>query len=381
MARFLVIPDSFKGTLSARQVCRVMDKAILRQFPGAEVIGIPAADGGEGTAEAFLSVLGGQSRAETVCGPLGTPVKAVYGLLSDGSAVIDMASCAGLPLAGSRKDPEKATTYGVGQLLRSALDRGAKRLLLGLGGSATNDGGCGMAAACGVQFLDGEGQAFVPTGGTLERIASIDLSRLDPRLREAELTALCDIDSPLCGPTGAAAMFSPQKGADPAMTARLEAGLQHLRAVWQAQTGQDLQEISGGGAAGGMGAGVCAFLGGRLRPGMDTLLDLADFEALARGAAMIFTGEGCLDEQSLRGKAVVALARRAKALGVPVVAVVGGVRGDMAAIYGCGITAVFPINRQPQPLCESAAHAEENLARTMDDILRLLAARGEGRKE
>ena len=290
-----------------------------------------------------------------------------------------MASCAGLTLAGNQKDPEKATTYGVGQLLRSALDRGAKRLLLGLGGSATNDGGCGMAAACGVQFLDEEGRAFVPTGGTLERIASIDLSRLDPRLREAELTALCDIDSPLCGPAGAAAVFSPQKGADPAMTARLEAGLQHLRAVWQAQTGQDLQEISGGGAAGGMGAGVCAFLGGRLRPGMDMLLDLADFETLARGAELIFTGEGCLDEQSLRGKAVVALARRAKALGVPVVAVVGGVRGDMAAIYRCGITAVFPINRQPQPLRESAAHAEENLARTMDDILRLLAARREGR--
>lgn len=226
MARFLVIPDSFKGTLSARQVCRVMDRAILRQFPGAEVVGIPAADGGEGTAEAFLSVLGGESRAETVCGPLGTPVQAAYGLLSDGSAVIDMASCAGLPLAGNQKDPEKTTTYGVGQLLRSALDRGAKRLLLGLGGSATNDGGCGMAAACGVRFLDGKGRAFVPTGGTLERIASIDLSRLDPRLREAELTALCDIDSPLCGPTGAAAMFSPQKGADPAMTARLEAGLQ-----------------------------------------------------------------------------------------------------------------------------------------------------------
>lgn len=378
MSKYVLIPDSFKGTMSSLEICRIVEEEIRRQEPEAEICAIPVADGGEGTVDAFLTAVGGERISVACTGPYGEPITAFYAMLPDGSAVVEMAAAAGLPMVGENRNAEQTTTYGVGQLIAHAAAHGARRIVLALGGSATNDGGCGMAAACGVRFLDGEGRAFVPTGGTLERIASIDLSRLDPRLREAELTALCDIDSPLCGPTGAAAMFSPQKGADPAMTARLEAGLQHLRAVWQAQTGQDLQEISGGGAAGGMGAGVCAFLGGRLRPGMDMLLDLADFEALARGAALIFTGEGCLDDQSLRGKAVVALARRAKALGVPVVAVVGGVRGDMAAIYGCGITAVFPINRQPQPLRESAAHAEENLARTMDDILRLLA-RSEGR--
>lgn len=378
MRKILVIPDSFKGTLSARKVCRVMDKAILRQFPDAETVCIPAADGGEGTAEAFLSVLGGTTVSETVQGALGQRVHATYGILPDGTAVLDMASCAGLPLAGERNDPELSGTFGVGQLILSALDHGAKGILLGLGGSATHDGGCGMAAACGVRFLDRRGFSMTPNGGMLHWIARIDTSTLDPRLREIPITALCDIDNPICGPTGAAAMFAPQKGADAAMVSRLERGLAHLADLWKTQTGQDLQDIPGGGAAGGMGAGVCAFLGGTLRPGMDTLLDAADFEALARDADCIFTGEGCLDGQSLHGKAVIALARRAKPLGVPVIAVVGGSRGDLQPVYESGVTAVFSVNRLPQPLSESAPHTAENLALTMDNILRLLAAR-EGR--
>lgn len=375
MQKILVIPDSFKGTLTARQVCRILDKAILRQLPHAETICIPAADGGEGTAEAFLSVLGGVTVAETVQGPHGQTVSAVYGLLSDGTAVLDMASCAGLTLAGNHLDPEKTTTYGVGQLILSALEHGAKRILLGLGGSATHDLGCGMAAACGARFYDGEGQTFVPTGGTLHRVASIDLSHMDARLETTPLTALCDIDNPLLGPEGAARMFAPQKGADEAMLPRLEAGSRHLSQLWLAQTGQDLQSISGGGAAGGMGAGVCAFFRGSLRPGMDALLDAADFETLARDADLIFTGEGCLDGQSLHGKAVISLARRAKALGVPVAALVGGVRGDPAPLYECGVTAIFPINPLPQTLEESAPFAADYLARTADSVLRLLAAR------
>lgn len=375
MQKILVIPDSFKGTLSARQVCRVMDKAILKAFPHAETICIPAADGGEGTAQAFLSVLGGVTVSEAVQGPHGQEISAVYGILPDGTAVLDMASCAGLPLAGASNDPEKSTTFGVGQLICSAVSHGAKRILLGLGGSATHDGGCGMAAACGVRFLDENGNAFVPVGGTLQSIARIDTANLLPALRSIPITALCDIDNPICGSTGAAAMFAPQKGADDAMVARLESGLAHLAHLWKMQTGQDLQSIPGGGAAGGMGAGVCAFLGGKLRPGMDALLDAADFEALARDASCIFTGEGCLDAQSLHGKAVIALAKRAKPLGIPVIAVVGGSRGDLQAVYECGVTAVFSINRLPQPLSQSAPNAADNLASTMDNILRLLGLR------
>lgn len=375
MQKILVIPDSFKGTLTARQVCRILDKAILRQLPHAETICIPAADGGEGTAEAFLSVLGGVTVAETVQGPWGQPISAVYGLLADGTAVLDMASCAGLTLTRNHLNPEKTTTYGVGQLILSALEHGAKRILLGLGGSATHDLGCGMAAACGARFYDAGGQTFVPTGGTLHRVASMDLSPMDARLATTPLTALCDIDNLLLGPEGAARMFAPQKGADEAMLLRLEAGTQHLSQLWLAQTGQNLQSIPGGGAAGGMGAGVCAFFRGCLRPGMDALLDTADFEALARDADLIVTGEGCLDGQSLHGKAVISLARRAKELGVPVVALVGGVRGDPAPLYECGVTAIFPINPLPQTLEESAPFAADYLARTADSVLRLLAAR------
>ena len=212
MAKYVLIPDSFKGTLSSEDICRIASEEILRLEPEAEICAIPVADGGEGTVDAFLAAVGG-TRAEVPCtGPCGQEVMGFYGLLPDGTAVVEMAAAAGLPLAGACRDPEKTTTYGVGQLMAHALSRGAKRLVLGLGGSATNDGGCGAAAALGAEFLDAEGRAFVPTGGTLTQIAHIRMKGLRETLAGAEVTVMCDIDNPLCGPAGAAAVFGPQKG-------------------------------------------------------------------------------------------------------------------------------------------------------------------------
>ena len=372
MHNILLIPDSFKGTLSSRQVCETMARAIGNRLPRATVRSIPVADGGEGTVEAFLTALGGEKVEATVCGPLFAPMKSFYGLLPDGTAVIEMAACAGLPLAGSKKNPERTTTYGVGQLIVDALDKGARKFLIGLGGSATNDGGCGCAAACGVRFFEANGSSFVPSGRNLTDIMAIDMKEADPRLKECTFTVLCDIDNPLCGETGASAVFGPQKGADEAMIKRLDEGLRHLAWLWKRDLGCDLLNLPGGGAAGGMGAGMAAFFGGTLRPGIDLLLDTVGFDTLAKDADLIFTGEGCLDGQTLRGKAVAGVARRAKALSLPVIAVVGGSKGDLAPLYDQGLTAAFSINRLPQPLEESAPHTTENLEYTMDNILRLL---------
>ncbi len=371
MSTYLLIPDSFKGTLSSRQVCAAMRRAILRRDPRAVIHTVPVADGGEGTVEAFLTALGGEKVTCRSSDPFGRPLEAQYGLLPDGTAVLEMAACAGLPLAGEAKNPEKTTTFGVGTLLLDALDRGARNFLLGLGGSATNDGGCGCAAACGARFFDKTGTPFVPAGGTLKDIAAMDCSAMDARLAECTFTILCDIDNPLCGPRGAAAVFAPQKGADQAMVARLDAGLAHLASFWD----KALLTLPGGGAAGGMGAGMAAFFGGRLRPGIDLLLDTVDFDRLAAGCDVIFTGEGCLDGQTLSGKAVCGVARRAKPLGVPVMAVVGGSRGDLDALYDNGLTAAFAINRLPLPLEESAGDSERNIEHVMDNILRLWEAK------
>lgn len=340
MAKYVLIPDSFKGTLSSEDICRIASEEILRLEPEAEICAIPVADGGEGTVDAFLAAVGG-TRAEVPCtGPCGQEVMGFYGLLPDGTAVVEMAAAAGLPLAGACRDPEKTTTYGVGQLMAHALSRGAKRLVLGLGGSATNDGGCGAAAALGAEFLDAEGRAFVPTGGTLTQIAHIRMKGLRETMAGAEVTVMCDIDNPLCGPAGAAAVFGPQKGADAAMVARMDAGLRHLAETLEKDVGMEVLTLAGGGSAGGFGAGAAAFFGGQLRMGIDVVLDLTDFDRKCRGASLVITGEGHLDSQSLRGKTVVGVARRARALGVPAAALVGGCETALDAVYAEGVRRV-----------------------------------------
>ena len=374
MAKYVLIPDSFKGTLSSEDICRIASEEILQLEPEAEICAIPVADGGEGTVDAFLAAVGG-TRAEVPCtGPCGQEVMGFYGLLPDGTAVVEMAAAAGLPLAGACRDPEKTTTYGVGQLMAHALSRGAKRLVLGLGGSATNDGGCGAAAALGAEFLDAEGRAFVPTGGTLNQIAYIRMKGLRETLAGAEVTVMCDIDNPLCGPAGAAAVFGPQKGADAAMVARMDAGLRHLAEMLEKDVGMEVLTLAGGGSAGGFGAGAAAFFGGQLRMGIDVVLDLTDFDRKCRGASLVITGEGHLDSQSLRGKTVVGVARRARALGVPAAAVVGGCETALDAMYAEGVSGVFPIHPALCTWPQAAARTEEDLRFTMGNLLRFMAA-------
>lgn len=375
MEKILLVPDSFKGTLPSRQVCQVMAGQLRRFFPQAQVKSIPVADGGEGSVEAFLAAAGGERRTRTVTGPFGEPVEAFYGVLGDGrTAVIEMAACAGLPLAEGRLNPERATTYGVGELLLAAKEAGCTKAILGLGGSCTNDGGVGAAAALGAKFTRADGAAFIPTGGTLGEIAALDVSPVAQALQGMELTAMCDIDNPLYGEAGAAAVFAPQKGADAAMVARLDAGLRHLGQVAARCLGRDFSHLPGTGAAGGLGFGMAAFCGAQLRMGIDAVLDAVGFDSLLPGTDMVFTGEGKIDSQSARGKVVSGVAVRCRKAGVPVVAVVGQIGQGFEEMYQQGLTAVFSINRAAQPFAESRFHAGENLALTMENIARLLAA-------
>lgn len=375
MEKILLVPDSFKGTLSSRQVCQVMAGQLRRFFPQAQVKSIPVADGGEGSVEAFLAAAGGERRTRTVTGPFGEPVEAFYGVLGDGrTAVIEMAACAGLPLAEGRLNPERATTYGVGELLLAAKEAGCTKAILGLGGSCTNDGGVGAATALGAKFTRADGAAFIPTGGTLGEIAALDVSPVAQALQGMELTAMCDIDNPLYGEAGAAAVFAPQKGADAAMVARLDAGLRHLGQVSARCLGRDFSHLPGAGAAGGLGFGMAAFCGAQLRMGIDAVLDAVGFDSLLPATDVVFTGEGKIDSQSARGKVVSGVAVRCRKAGVPVVAVVGQIGQGFEEMYQQGLTAVFSINRAAQPFAESRFHAGENLALTMENIARLLAA-------
>lgn len=375
MKKAVLIPDSFKGTLSSTEICSIMKERIHTYYPGCEVVSIPVADGGEGSVDAFLTAVGGEKITLTVENPYFEPMKSFYGLIDGGkTAVIEMAGCAGLPLVEDRKDPRKTTTYGVGKLILAAAGRGISKLVVGLGGSATNDGGCGAAAAFGVRFYNKAGEEFVPTGGTLIDIDRIDMSGRSSALDGVEVVTMCDIDNPMYGPTGASHIFGPQKGADPAMVEELDRGVIHLCEVIRRDLGMDLSEVPGGGAAGAMGAGMIAFFGSRLQMGIETVLDTVSFDQTIGDADLILTGEGKIDGQSLRGKVVIGVARRAARQGKPVVAVVGGADYDVEPAYGEGVTAIFPINRLPQDFSVIRAHSRENLTFAMDNIVRMLKA-------
>lgn len=375
MRKILLIPDSFKGTMSSLEICRIMEDVLRDYFPRAEICSIPVADGGEGTVDAFLAAMGGEKISLTVTGPLGRPVEAFYGRIGD-TAVVEMAAAAGLPLVYGHPAPEAATTYGVGELMVHAAEHGAKKLVVGLGGSATTDGGCGAAAAVGIRFRNAAGEIFVPTGGTLKDIADIDLSGLSPALGRAEIVTMCDISNPLAGPQGAAHVFAPQKGADEGTVARLDQGLRHLAAMVRSRLGLEIETMAGAGAAGGMGGGMAAFFGSRLEMGIEAVLDTVGFDGLLEGADLVFTGEGKIDSQSLRGKVVIGVARRARNAGIPVIAIVGDIGDPIGEAYDMGVSAIFSINRVAVPYQEARLRAREDLARTMDNLCRLLSRMG-----
>ncbi|MFA5584943.1 MAG: glycerate kinase [Saccharofermentanales bacterium] len=379
MKKFLLIPDSFKGTMDSQSLCRIMEEAIGRHYPHANIVSVPVADGGEGTVDAFLAALGGQKIRLTVKGPLLEETESFYGLIDQGrAAVIEMAAAAGLPLISDRKDPLKATTFGVGQLILDAAARGVSRIIMGLGGSATNDGGCGAAAACGIRFLDAAGQAFIPAGGSLAAIHRIDPSAVNPLLAGISFTAMCDIDNPMFGPQGAARVFAPQKGANEREVEILDQGLEHLAALIRRDLDKDPAHLPGAGAAGAMGAGLHAFFGADLQSGIQVILDTVRFEELARDADLILTGEGRIDGQSIRGKAVLGIARRARKLGIPVVAIVGDIGQGVETLYDEGISGIFSINRVALDLPSALKRSQSDLSLTVDNLMRFIKRMEEG---
>ena len=372
MKKVIIIPDSFKGTLSAAQICTIISDQIKIHFPSCQIVAIPIADGGEGSLSCFLQALGGSIIEAQCSDPFFQPMTGAYALLNDGSAIIEMAVCSGLPLVENRKAPMLTTTYGVGELILNALDMGCKRIILCLGGSCTNDCGCGMAAALGVKFYNQNGKPFIPTGGTLKDIFHIDVSGLTPSITSIPILAMCDISNELYGENGAAYVFAPQKGASKAQVKLLDQGLRHISEIIKQDLGKDISNLPGGGAAGGMGAGAAAFFNAQLKMGIDIILDLVNFDKQLQDADIVFTGEGRIDSQSIYGKAVIGIACHAKKAGVPVLVITGGASEDLAPAYNLGVTAVFPINRLPEDFSISRHKSEQNLRSTVNDILRLI---------
>jgi glycerate 2-kinase len=373
----VVAPQSLKGSLDAEGVGAAIASGIRRVWPDADIRVVPVADGGEGTVTALVAATRGTVHHVTVSGPLGTPVTAEFGMLggdATGTVVIEMAAASGLPLvAADQRDPLRATTRGTGELMRVALDAGATRLLIGIGGSATNDGGAGMAQALGVRLLNAQGTELPAGGAALARLARIDVAALDPRLTGVEVRVASDVTNPLCGPQGASAVYGPQKGATPEMVAELDAALSHYGELLRRDLGADVMNVPGAGAAGGLGAGLLAFAHATLVPGAELVLTTLDFDSILRGAELVFTAEGQLDNQTAYGKAVGAVAEHAKRAGARVIALAGSVKADDAALASLGIDAALSIASGPMSLEESMANTEQLLTNAAARATRLVA--------
>lgn len=372
--RVLIAPDSFKGSLTADQAAAAMKEGVRAVLPDAGISLCPVSDGGEGMVEILSAVLDAEIRLSEVCGPLpGQRVEARWAYSSSRKlAVIEMAEAAGLALVpAALRDPKRTTTYGVGQLIRAALDAGAIEILLGIGGSATNDGGSGMAFALGAGFLDDAGHPLPEGGGGLAALARIDLKDFDPRVARTKFVVACDVTNPLTGPDGAAAIYAPQKGASQDDVVTLDAGLERLAGVLERSVGVDIRNVPGSGAAGGLGGGLVGFCGATLRPGVEIVLDLIGFDKAIGGADLLLTGEGRLDAQLRFGKALAGVLRRAKRAGVPVLAVVGSIEGDMNTFVGKGgFSAIASLVNADTSLEYAIANAGPLLRKRTGELLR-----------
>lgn len=364
--KIVICPDSFKESLPASAAAQAIAEGVREVWPDADCVCLPLADGGEGTLDALVSATGGQLLTRRVQGPLGAPVNARFAVLGDGkTALIEMAEAAGLPLLSpAQRDPLRTSTFGVGELIAAALDLGVTRILLGLGGSATQDGGAGMLQALGARLLDAQGQPLPPGGAALGQLAQLHLDGLDPRLARVTVEVACDVDHPLCGPRGSSAVFAPQKGADAAAVVLLDAALAHWGAQLAQATGRQVAELPGAGAAGGMGAAALAVFAARLRPGIDWVMDALDFNAALHGADWVISGEGRADGQSAGGKVISGVARRAQAAGVPLLVLAGSLGDGYQALYPLGVRAILPIVPGPVSLAQALDGAAENLRRT-----------------
>jgi glycerate kinase len=378
--RVICAPNAFKGSLTAPQAAAAMAAGVQRAVPEAEVLCKPVSDGGDGLTEVMAEVLGGELRTAAAAGPLGREREAPYAYVeASRTGIVEMARASGLALLeDEEQDPTRTSTRGTGDLIRAALDDGARRLIVGIGGSATCDGGTGMAAALGARFLDDDGREVEPRGGTLRGIRRIDLAGLDPRLAQTAIEVACDVDNPLLGPSGAARVYAPQKGASPEQVEELEAGLQRLAEVIEADLGRDVRDEPGAGAAGGLGAGLCVFLGADLRRGIDIVLDVVGLAEAVRGADLVLTAEGALDNQTAFGKAPAGVARIARRLGVPCLALAGAVEPPLDKLREAGILAAFSICPRPVDLAEALARAEAFLTHATEQAVRTFRAGGGG---
>lgn len=374
MDKIICVPDSFKGTLSSEQICEIIKSEGKKIFPNCEFVTIPVADGGEGSVDCFIKALNGVKKTCNVSDAFFEKIEANYCIINNNTAVIEMASCCGLPLVEHKKNPMLTTTYGVGEIIIDAIKNNCTKIIMALGGSSTNDGGCGAAAALGVKFFDKNKTEFVPTGGTLINIQTIDVSNINTSLKNIEITTMCDIDNPLYGEFGAAYVFAPQKGADDEIVKLLDEGLINFSNKIKSFLNVDVSNIKGAGAAGGMGAGMVAFFGSSLEMGIETVLDAVKFDDLISNANLIITGEGKIDNQSLSGKVVVGVAKRAKAKNVPVLAIVGTIGDGYEQAYNVGVTSVFSINRTAEDFSVTKTKSEYNLRKTIVDIFKLLKA-------
>ena len=372
--KIVVAPDSFKGSVSALEAANAMEQGLRRIFPDAVIEKIPMADGGEGTVQSLVDATGGHIQTHRVVAPLENEVEAQFGILAGGgTAVIEMASASGLTLVpADKRNPLRTTTYGTGQLIHAALEGGCRRLIIGIGGSATNDGGAGMAEALGVRLLDANGNQIPRGGAGLGQLASIDITGLHPAIAETETVVACDVNNPLTGPDGASHVYGPQKGATPEMIETLDGHLAHFDSVLTRTLGKSFNDVPGAGAAGGLGAGLMAFLNAELQLGVDIMIDAVNLEERVKGASVVFTGEGQLDFQTAFGKTPVGVARVAKAHNIPVIAIAGGIAEGAEAVYDAGIDAMLGIVQEPMSLEDAVEDATRLIANTAEQAARLI---------
>ncbi|WDQ33570.1 glycerate kinase [Paenibacillus marchantiae] len=371
---FVLAPDSFKESMTAKEVCVAMEKGLRKIYPTANYIHVPMADGGEGTVQSLVDASGGVIHQREVGGPLGQPVLAQYGILGDGlTAAIEMASASGIHLLTKEsRNPLRTSTYGTGELIRACLDQGIRKIIIGIGGSATNDGGTGMAEALGATFLDAHGQPLARGGGALDQLEHIDVSGLDERLQDVEFIVACDVTNALCGEHGASRVFGPQKGATTEMVQVLDANLSHYADVVKQQLNKDMRDVPGAGAAGGLGAGLLIFTQAVLRKGIEIVIEYTGFRDKLVHADVVFTGEGGIDFQTKFGKTPYGVARAAKEAGKPVIAIAGYVGEGIDTLYTEGIDAMFGIVPGAADLEQLLRQGPENVERTTENIARVL---------
>ncbi|SNY75574.1 glycerate kinase [Enterobacter sp. CC120223-11] len=375
--KIVIAPDSYKESLSALDVACAIEEGFRQIFPDAEYVKIPVADGGEGTVEAMVAATCGRVITVKVTGPLGEPVQAFYGISGDEhTAFIEMAAASGLEsVPPARRNPLKTTSWGTGELIRHALDAGVKSIIIGIGGSATNDGGAGMAQALGVKLLSENGQQIPPGGEGLEQLSRIDLSGLDSRLAACRIDVACDVTNPLTGKEGATAVFGPQKGATAEMIPQLDAALTHYATLIERDLKIDVLNLEGGGAAGGMGAALFAFCGATLRPGIEIVTEALQLAEQVASADLVITGEGRIDSQTIHGKVPVGVAKVAKRFHIPVIAIAGSLTEDVEVVHQHGLDAVFSVLYQVGTLEDALAGAEENVRRTARNVAAVLRMR------